>query len=141
GSNPGAGDGPVSAQGTFVTGTGTLDITLSNLIQNQTSPGQSLSDLTFSLVNGTTTGGLLASSSGREVTVNPANDTGTEGAVVSTGWSLTLNNTTQFYLTALVGGQPQHMIIGPGNGGVYSGAVFTNANTGVGNFNPYLENG
>src|SRR5947207_13309128 len=50
GSTDSAGD-PVSAQAGFVTGNGTLSITLSNLLVNQKDVGQNISELCFTLNN------------------------------------------------------------------------------------------
>jgi VPDSG-CTERM motif len=129
-------DGPLSASASFTTSAGTIDITLNNLLANPTSAGQLISDLTFTLGGGTTTGGALGSSAGTEITVN-ADGTFTTGGTVATGWSLTANDTVTFFLNGLVGGQPQHLIIGPPDGsGLYSAA-----NASIRNFNPQLASG
>jgi hypothetical protein len=40
-------------------------------------------------------------------------------------------------LTALTGGQPDHLIIGPDSAGGFTGAgLYSNANSSIGNFNP-----
>src|SRR5438046_10409798 len=58
GSLDSAGD-PVSAQAVFVTGNGTLSITLSNLLVNQKDVGQNISDLFFTLNNSALTSGTI----------------------------------------------------------------------------------
>src|SRR5262250_3276295 len=71
---------PVSAQAIFNTSGDMLSITLNNLIVNQKSVGQNISDLEFTLSN-VDMGGSLTSSSGLERTV-ASNGTFTDGAVV-----------------------------------------------------------
>jgi len=78
---------PVDASATFTTGAGTVSISLNNLFANPTSVVQNLSDLSFTLSNGATSG-TLASSSGAEVTVN-GDGTVSPGSTVPTGWVLT----------------------------------------------------
>ena len=78
--------GAVDATATFTTGNGTLSITLTNLLANPTDVAQLLSDLSFTLSNGATTG-TIASSSGQEITVNN-NGTFSTGSTVDTGWAL-----------------------------------------------------
>ena len=53
---------PVSATATFLTGTDSLTITLTNLQDNPTSAVQNLSDLAFVLSGGQTAGSLISSS-------------------------------------------------------------------------------
>ncbi len=113
--------GAVDASATFVTGAGTLSITLKDLLVDPTNVAQLISDLDFTLSNGATSG-TLASSSGQEITVN-SNGTFTLGSTVDTGW----------LLNSIVGGLelnvlgtptgPSHLIIGPpGAGGTYDNA-------------------
>src|SRR5215471_4041362 len=78
--------GPVDASATFVTGDGTLDITLTNLLANPKNVAQLLSDLSFVLNNGATSG-TIASSAGQEIAVS-SNGTFTTGSTVDTGWGL-----------------------------------------------------
>ena len=111
----------VNAQAIFTPGNGTLSITLDNLIVNQKSVGQDLSDLFFTLSN-VTAGGSLTSSSGLERTV-VFGGTFTDGSTVSTGWGFTVTGGV-FHLNALVGGTaPTHTIIGaPDGSNLYSNA-------------------
>ena len=128
--------GPVDASATFVTGDGTLDITLTNLLANPKNVAQLLSDLSFTLSNGATTG-TIASSSGQEITVN--NDgTFTIGSTVDTGW--VLNSTATGLQLDVLGSPtaPSHLIIGPPDGS----NVYSNANgsiAGNGPHNPFLN--
>src|SRR5579862_4963961 len=83
-------NGSVDASAVFVTGPGTLTITLNDLLSNPTSVGELLSNLQFALsssLNGTAS----MSSSATERTVN-GNNTFTEGGTVSTGWALQLSS-------------------------------------------------
>src|SRR5438067_4031523 len=131
-----AGGQPVNAEAIFTTGTNTLSITLENLEANPKSVIQALSDLEFTL-SIPAASGTLSSSSSLERTI-AANGTFTNGAVVSTGWSLTANGAGSFTLNdlgTLVA--PTHTLIGPpGAGGLYSNANGSIA--GNGPHNPFL---
>jgi hypothetical protein len=125
-------DGAADASAIFVTGNGTITITLNDLLSNPTSVGQLVSDLSFTLSNGGTTG-TLASSNAMEISVS--GHIGTPGSMVSTGWALNNNVSGGLQLDVLgtvVG--PSHLIIGPG--------PYTNANgsiNGNGPHNPFLD--
>src|SRR4029077_1289023 len=138
-----SGGNTVNASAAFLTGAGTVSITLNNLLLHQKSVGQNISDLFFSLSNGATTGTLL-SSSGTELTVNP-NGTYSVGSAVSTGWVLTSSGSSLLLEGLGVGTQgSKHTIIGRSSNGTYSGGTFSKANssiTGNGPHNPFLESG
>jgi hypothetical protein len=123
----------VDANATFVTSADTLTITLVNLLVNPTDVAQAISDLSFGLSSGQTSGSLT-SSSGTERTVN-SNGTFTDGAVpVDTGWSLA--GMSLDVLGTPIG--PAHLVIGPPG----AGANYSNANGSIaGNqpHNPFLE--
>ncbi len=128
--------GPVDATATFTTGNGTLSITLTDLQANPTDVAQLLSDLSFTLSNGATTG-TISSSSGQEITVS-GNGTFTIGSTVDTGW--TLNSTATGLQLDVLGTPtgPSHLIIGPPDGS----NVYSNANgsiAGNGPHNPFLN--
>ena len=129
----------VNAKATFTTGAGTLSIFLENLIVNQKSAGQLLSDLFFT-INGITTGGTLSSSSGTERTV-ASDGTFTDGSTVSTGWAFHVAAGV-FHLDGLndAANVPAHEILGaPDISNVYSNA---NASiSGNGPHNPFLKSG
>lgn len=128
--------GAVDASATFVTGDGTLSITLTDLQANPTDVAQLISDLSFVLSNGATSG-TIVSSAGQEVTI-ATNGTPTLGAVVATGWGLN-STATGLQLDALgVFTSPTHLIIGPPDGtGIYSNANGSIA--GNGPHNPFLN--
>src|SRR6516225_6014783 len=89
GSTDAAGD-PVAVEAVFETHAGSLDITLRNLLSNSKDVHQNLSDLSFTIAAGLSSG-TLTGSSGLERTV-AANGSFTDGAVVSTGWQLIAGN-------------------------------------------------
>jgi hypothetical protein len=111
---------PVSATATFVTGTDSLTITLTNLQANPTGVIQNLSDLAFVLSGGQTSGTLI-SSSGLERDV-AANGTFTDGSTVATGWELETGSGLRLHVLGTAIG-PAHTIIGgPDGSNVYSNA-------------------
>lgn len=114
GATDAAGD-PVNAQAVFTTSGDMLTITLTNLLVNQLSVGQNISDLFFTL-NNVTTGGSLTASSGLERTVHP-NGTFTNGSVVSTGWVFSVSGGV-FHLDGLntAAFVPSHTILGSPDG-------------------------
>ena len=128
--------GAVDATATFVTGAGTLDITLTDLQPNPTDVAQLISDLSFVLSNGATTG-TIASSSGQELTV-AGDGTFTTGSTVATGWAL--NSTATGLQLDVLGTTtaPSHLIIGPPD----ASNLYSNANGSIaGNkpHNPFLD--
>jgi hypothetical protein len=137
---PGAqsGGGSVDASATFITGNGTVTITLTDLLANPGDVGQLLSDLDFKLSGGQTTGTLpAANSSGQQITV-AGNGTTTLGATGSTGWGLNNNVSGGLQLDALGFVGPAGLLIGPpGAGGVYTAANASIA--GNGPHNPFLN--
>lgn len=132
-----AGGNPVAAEALFRTGTDTVDIILRNLLVNPLTIAQNLSDLTFHVTTGESTG-TLSSGSGLERTI-AANGTFTDGAVVAAGWVLT-NPGGDFHLDVLSGpghAGPAHTIVGLPNGS----NVYSNANASIagnGPHNPFL---
>jgi hypothetical protein len=125
------GDGVVNASATFITGPGTVLITLTDLLANPKSVGQLISDLDFVLSNGATTGTLF-SSSGQQITVN-SGGTSSTGSTGVTGWGVNNNVSGGLRLNALGFVGPEGLIIGPPDGsGLYS-------NAGNGPHNPFLN--
>jgi hypothetical protein len=112
--------GPVNASATVVTGAGTVSVTLTDLLANPTDVAQLISDFDLFLSNGATFATSLTSS-GTEINVL-GNGTTTPGTTHSTSWQLG-SVAGGIAVTALGGGQPMDLIIGPpGAGGVYSNA-------------------
>ena len=128
--------GPVNASATFITDTGTLSVTLTDLQANPTDVAQTLSDLVFTLSTGQTTG-TLTSSSGQQITVN-SGGTFTLGPTTATGWGLNNNVSGGLQLDALGFVGPAGLIIGPsGPGNLYSNANGSIAANGP--HNPFLD--
>ena len=128
--------GAVDASATFVTGDGTVAITLTDLQANPKDVAQLISDLDFTLSNGATFG-TLASISGQEITVNSDGST-TLGGTSPTHWFLNNNVSGGLQLDALGHGHPKDLIIGPsGSGGMYTNAKGSIA--GNGPHNPFID--
>jgi hypothetical protein len=131
------GGGPVNSSATFVTGNGTVSITLTDLQANPTDVAQLLSDLDFTLSGGQTTGTLPGANSSGQAIFVAGNGTTTLGATGSTGWGLNNNVLGGLQLDALGFIGPAGLIIGPpGPGGVY---VNANGSIGNGPHNPFIN--
>ena len=131
-----AGGQPVDATATFITGSGTVTVSLTDLLANPISVGQLISDLDFTLSGGQTTG-TIGSSSGTQITVNSGGTT-TLGSTGSTGWGLNNNVSGGLQLNALGFVGPAGLIIGPpGPGGVYTAGNGSIANNPA--HNPFLN--
>jgi hypothetical protein len=139
--NTGTGDNQKTATATFTTGTNSVTITLQNLIVDQKSVGQSVSDLFFKLSTGQSSGSITSSSAtARDVA---GNGTFTDHGSVSTQWSLGFvpgsGASTGFHLDDLNNTPitPAHTLLGaPGSGGTYDNANSSIA--GNGPHNPFL---
>jgi len=131
------GGGPVNASATVTTNAnGTVTIVLSDLQANPTDAAQLISDFDFMLSNGATTG-TLASATGQEVSIAGNGSFVLSGAGLPfTGWQLNSNVSGGIQLSALGGGQPTHLIIGPPGGATYSNANGSIA--GNGPHNPFV---
>lgn len=114
-----AGD-PVDASATFITGVNTVKITLTDLLNNPTSVGQLISDISFSLTSGQT----LATINPGTATGRTVNSGGTfSDAPVATGWGVDPTFSGGIHITALGFVGPKQLIIGgPGPGNLYSAA-------------------
>jgi hypothetical protein len=131
--------GPVNASATFVTGAGTVTITLSDLQANPTDVAQLISGFDFVLDSGATTG-TLGSQAGPAI--DPLINIGGGGAVTFPSgspnhWKLNSLGGGGFQLNDLSGGQPSDLIIGPGGPSGY-----TNANGSIaanGPHNPFIN--
>ena len=144
GLNPNSGE-QVNATAAFTTNAnGTISVTLNNLLSNPNSISQLISDLRFTVGGLSTTGALLTTSSGTELTVN-ANGTYSTGGSVATGWGLTSPAASTLYLNVLgTPTGPEHLIIGTSSTNNYTTGTYSNANGSIaGNsaHNPFLESG
>jgi len=127
------GDGPVNAEAVFTTSANSLTILLSDLLADPTSVGQLISDIDFTFAgNISSSGTSLTSTTGTGVDINGSGHTSAD-TVPSNAWML-----NGFHLTALGGGQPKGLIIGPsGAGGVYDKANGSIADNGP--HNPFYS--
>jgi len=135
-------DGSLAASAVFTTSNGQVEIVVSNdLAANLIrSPGQAVSDISFTLSDGpgtlgaTTASGQLANVVSNGTTTNVSGDPvrwlgqgppppGGQGTFSITGNTILLES--------LAGGQPSQMILP-------RGGTYTNINAGVLNFNPYV---
>jgi hypothetical protein len=139
---PSSGGTMQNASATFVTGPGTLSITLNNLISNPKTIAQDISGIFFTLSSGATSGSLT-SSSGIELNIF-RNRHYSIGPTVSTGWALTSSGGTFVLQVLNTPEAPDHTIVGTSSNGTYSGGTYSKANsslTGNGPHNPFLESG
>jgi len=130
----------VSASATFVTGTNTVAVTLSNTLAASafTNSAQAISDISFTTstaLSGTPTG---SGATGSLINISTTGDV-TPAAGTPTRWtdagSITRSGNT-ITATVLGGGQPSQMVAPtPGPGPI----EFPNVNQGVANFNPYVS--
>ena len=102
----------VDASATFTTSADQITVVLNNLLVNQKDVGQNISDLFFTVSTGQNSGSIdQAMSSGLERTVN-ADQTFTDGALVSPDhWELQTSG-GQLLLNDLTAGQPIQTILG-----------------------------
>ena len=136
----GSGSSAYSAEADFTVGNGTVTLVLKNLQQNPVSAAQLISGLNFSisLLSGSA---VLSSSSGNVANI-AANGTYTAPASATTPlprWHISGTSGTTVSLTALGGGQPSDLIIGPDSHGGFNGAgLYDNQNASIGNFEPSI---
>src|SRR5438128_3029129 len=100
-----------NASATFVTGPGTLSISLNNLLSNPRTIGQDISGIFFTLSSGATSGSLT-SSSGIELNIF-RNRHYSVGPTVSTGWALTSLGSALVLQVLNTPEVPEHTIVGP----------------------------
>ena len=139
---PSSGGQAQNASAIFVTGPGTLSITLNNLISNPRTIGQDISGIFFTLSSGATSGSLI-SSSGIELNI-ARNGHYSIGPTVSTGWALTSSGGVLVLQVLNTPEAPEHTIVGTSSNGTYSGGTYSKANSslrGNGPHNPFLESG
>jgi hypothetical protein len=139
-------DGSLAASATFTTSTNQVVVTLTNTLSPSAfvSPGQALSDITFTLSNPTTTTNFTGSTAAGQF----GNVTGsTPGVVTYVSTDAQTGNTTPVRwfangsvsgstvtLETIGGGQPSQMIAPL----VPNGGTYPNSNGGVPNFNSYV---
>lgn len=132
---------PVNAQVVFTTSANSLSITLTNLIVNQKSAGQLVSDLFFSLAGSNAAGGTITAD-GPDALINVpkgAPHTPTSAGSGPSGWTLSFSAGV-FHLNGLGAAAfvPSHLIIGaPDGSGNYSNANSSIA--GNGPHNPFID--
>ena len=130
-------NGPVDASATLTPGNGMVTVTLTDLLQNPTSSGQTLSGIEFN-ASGATGLATLGGSSGNTSTIN-ADGTYTKGQFTNPLGHWGADNNVNLSTIGIVGKRPFDLIIGPDSAGGFSGAgKYTAANGGLGNFNPYV---
>jgi hypothetical protein len=153
GTSTSSGDGPLNGEADFTVGSGTISIVLKNLQTGMTSQGQALSSISFQLSPGsissltsvagkvvavdssgnvTSTGSIDVKQGNKTITYQLGSQTYSGSTLSGSNWDVTSNPSG---LTALSGGQPNHMILGPASGsGTYPGVT-----GGFDNFNPFFQ--
>jgi hypothetical protein len=125
---------PVDASATITTGDGTITVTLTNLVANPTDVEQDLSDLFFTIDNGSVTGARYALGKVDSAQLVAVSKTGTptlgttDTTALTIGWVLSAVSSTELDLNDLSGllhAGPHHTIIGPANGS----DIYSDANT------------
>jgi hypothetical protein len=147
-----SGDGSVDASANIVLGNGVVTITLTDLLQNPTCSGQTLSGIVFD-VSGASGTPTLATASGYTSTITTSktpsdNGTYTAGTLTdlmstsTTGhWSVdNSKSSSTINLSIFSGAKPNELIIGPDSMGGFAGGSgrYSNANGGFDQFNPYV---
>jgi len=122
-----SGNQPVDATALFTTSAGSLTVVLTNLEVNPKSISESISGIEFQLSN-TPKSAAVSSDTGQ--LINLSGSVATPIAGTPNRWSAALSKGT-IDLSALGGGQPSQLIIGPG--------PYTNANSGFTKFNPQVS--
>lgn len=117
--------GPVNAEAIFTTGAGSLTIKLTDLQANPTDVAQLISDISWGFVNGSISSVGLANPTvtGTGINVGANGITSAASATDNTTLAGAWTVAGGFHISALGGGQPAGLIIGPaGPGGVYGNA-------------------
>ena len=130
-------DGLVDATSSFFLGNGTVTVTLTDLEGNPRSAGQTLSGILFN-ASGVSGAATLASSSGYISAIN-GNGTYSAGVLTSPLSHWGADDGVSLSTINIVGSMPYDLIIGPDSAGGFTGAgLYSNANKGLPNFNPYV---
>jgi hypothetical protein len=132
-----SGDQPVSAEATFSFSSGQITITLANLQTNTRSSSQAISGISFTISNPSSTTLTLVNVAGDLINPNAPNALTDLGNTTYIGGTLSNSHwgVSGLGITALTGGKPNHMIIGPDNGT----GMYPNGNNGLDNFDPYFR--
>ena len=132
-------DGTVSASAVFTISDGVVTVVLTDLGQNQTSAGQLISGLSFSIAGASSlysweSSGILAT-----IATDGSGSYSTTGNASSLDhWNAGLSGST-ITLSTLSGGQPNQLIIGGDSMGRLDGSgVYNNANSSILNHNPVV---
>jgi hypothetical protein len=114
--------GPVSASATFTTAGNTLTISITDSQANPTDVAQLVSDISWGFGrNISSTGISITSATGPGINIGSGGST-SPGTVSSTAWAVD----TGFHISALGGGQPTGLIIGPGPYSNANGSIAAN---------------
>jgi hypothetical protein len=130
-------DGSVDATALFVEGSGKLTITLTDLQTGEHADGQLISGISFNVNSATGSGKINTVNQGN---ISSINSDGTYTAGVSdplTRWKASESGKT-IDLTALSGGKPNRLIIGPDSKGGFSHGGTYNVNPSVTNHQPVV---
>jgi hypothetical protein len=130
-------DGAVDAEASFTILNGEVKLTLTNLFQNPTADGQEISGISFKVTGASGAGSLTTINGGdiSQISKGGAYTTGVADALLR--WKANEAGTA-IDLTALSGGAPNRLIIGPDSAGGFSNVgLFNNANPSItGKHNP-----
>ena len=130
-------NGSVDATASIVVGSGKVTVILTDLLENPTSSGQTLSGIDFT-VSGQTGTATLASSSGNTSTIN-SDGTYSAGVYTSTLGHWGADNSVNLSTIGIFGHKAYDLIVGPDNAGGFSGAgKYSAANGGFDNFDAYV---
>jgi hypothetical protein len=117
-------DGPVLAQAEIAVGDGTVTIVLSNLLPNERSIGQAISDFGFTVAGGIVTSASVTSNmtGTAESILSPSSNTNL-GTVSTDRWQVTQISGNTIEISDLTGGKPKYLIAGiPDSKGNYPNA-------------------
>ena len=130
-------NGSVDATASIVVGSGKVTVILTDLLENPTSSGQTLSGIDFTVFGQTGTA-TLASSSGNTSTIN-SDGTYSAGVYTSTLGHWGADNSVNLSTIGIFGHKAYDLIVGPDNAGGFSGGgTYSAANGGFHNFDTYV---
>ncbi len=127
---------PVNAIARFTSSADTINVNLTNLQADPTSPKSIIYDVFFTVSTGQTSG-TITSTTGIERTVNSGGTFSDSGSVNVVDWGL-FTSGAQLHLDRLgAGGQPKHGVIGPPNSGSGKYDAANGSIAGNGPHNPF----